>query len=48
MQHTPYGYEIVDGKVIVDEEKAEQIRKICENYLGGCPSRQQRKMSGLP
>ena len=35
MQHTPYGYEIVDGKAVVDEEKASQIRKICENYLGG-------------
>ncbi len=35
MQHTPYGYEIIDGKAVVDEEKAEQIRKICNNYLGG-------------
>lgn len=35
MQHTPYGYEIVTGKLVVDEEKAAQIRKICENYLSG-------------
>ncbi len=35
MRHTPYGYDIVDGKAVVNEEKAEQIRKICENYLGG-------------
>ena len=35
MQHTPYGYVIIDGKAVVDEEKAEQIRKICENYLSG-------------
>ncbi len=35
MRHTPYGYDIVDGKAVVNEDKAEQIRKICENYLGG-------------
>lgn len=35
MQHTPYGYEIVAGKVVIDEERAAQIRKICENYLSG-------------
>ena len=35
MRHTPYGYDIVNGKAVVNEEKAEQIRKICENYLEG-------------
>ena len=35
MRHTPYGYEIVDGKAVIDEEKAAVIRKICENYLSG-------------
>lgn len=35
MRHTPYGYKIIDGKAVVDEEKAAQVRKICENYLGG-------------
>ena len=35
MQHTPYGYEIIGGKAVIDEEKAGQIRKICENYLSG-------------
>jgi hypothetical protein len=35
MKHTPYGYEIVDGKAVIDEEKADAIRKICENYLSG-------------
>ncbi len=35
MRHTPYGYDIVDGKAVVNKEKAEQIRKICENYLSG-------------
>ena len=35
MQHIPYGYEIIGGKAVIDEEKAWQIRKICENYLSG-------------
>ena len=35
MRHTPYGYDIVDGKAVINEEKAEQIWRICENYLGG-------------
>lgn len=35
MRHTPYGYKIVDGKAVIDEEKADAIRKICENYLSG-------------
>lgn len=35
MQHTPYGYKIVDGKAAIDEEAAAAVRKICENYLNG-------------
>lgn len=35
MQHTPYGYKIVEGKAVIDEEKAAAVRKICENYLNG-------------
>ncbi|MEQ3102534.1 hypothetical protein AAA074_04860 [Coprococcus comes] len=25
MKHTPYGYDIVDGKVVVNEEQAAQV-----------------------
>lgn len=35
MQHTPYGYDIVDGKAVVNEEKAGILRRICGNYLAG-------------
>lgn len=35
MQHTPYGYDIVGGKAVVNEEQASNIHKICENYLSG-------------
>ena len=35
MKHTPYGYEIIGGKAVINEEQAEIIRKLCENYLSG-------------
>lgn len=35
MEHTPYGYKIVNGKAVVDEEKVTVLRKICDNYLSG-------------
>ena len=35
MVHTPYGYRIVGGKAVIDEEQAANIRKICEEYLTG-------------
>lgn len=35
MTHTPYGYKIVNGEAVIDEVKAEQIRKLFELYLGG-------------
>ena len=35
MQHTPSGSDIVGGKAVVNEEKAANLRKICENYLSG-------------
>lgn len=38
MKHTPYGYRIIGGKAVVNEEEAEIIRKICDNYLSGCYS----------
>jgi hypothetical protein len=35
MGHTPYGYRIENGKAIVDDEKAEQIKLLFEAYLSG-------------
>ena len=35
MRHTPYGYMIVNGRAVIDEEKAAKYRRICENYLSG-------------
>lgn len=35
MGHTPYGYKIVSGKAVIDEEKAEKLRALYDNYLDG-------------
>lgn len=35
MAHIPYGYCIVDGKAVVEEGQAEQIRMVFAEYLGG-------------
>lgn len=35
MVHTPYGYRIVGGKAVIDEEQATNIRRMCEDYLAG-------------
>lgn len=35
MKHTPYGYYIIGGKAVINEEQAAVLRKICENYLSG-------------
>ena len=35
MKHIPYGYDIADGKVVVDEEKAKNLKKIVDAYLAG-------------
>ena len=35
MEHTPYGYEIREGRAVVNEEQAGKIIEMCENYLSG-------------
>ena len=35
MGHTPYGYRIEGGRAVVDEEKAEKLRALFDNYLDG-------------
>ncbi len=35
MEHTPFGYDIINGIAVVNEEKAAILRKICDNYLSG-------------
>ena len=33
--HIPYGYRIVDGKAVVDEFQAEQVRTFFKEYISG-------------
>ena len=35
MRPTPFGYDIVDGRPVINEEQANVIRKLCDNYLSG-------------
>ena len=35
MGHTPFGYKIVDGKAVIDEEDAQKLRTFYEGYLSG-------------
>ena len=35
MTHIPYGYSIVDGKAVIDEEQAAKVRMIFSDYLSG-------------
>ena len=35
MAYIPYGYEMIDGVVTVDEEKANQVRMFFEKYISG-------------
>ena len=35
MGHTPYGYSIENGCATINEDEAEKIRKLYENYISG-------------
>ena len=48
MEHTPYGYRIVQGKAVIDDQEAANLRKICENYLSGMSFMKQRRTWELP
>ena len=35
MGHTPYGYSIENGMVVIDENQAKQVRGLFEGYISG-------------
>lgn len=47
MKHTPYGYDIVGGMAVINEEQAANLRKLCENYLSSMSLIQAAKDVGL-
>ena len=44
---TPYGYKIVNGGTVIDEEEAAQVRKIYDGYLSGLSLTGAAKAAGL-
>ncbi|MGC8718384.1 MAG: recombinase family protein [Thermodesulforhabdaceae bacterium] len=47
MGHTPYGYIIQNGKAIIDEMKAVQVRDLYQAYLSGLSLRDAAKKAGI-
>ena len=47
MKHTPYGYDIVGGAAVINEEQAAAIRQTCENYLSGMSMTQAARTAGI-
>lgn len=47
MGHTPYGYKIENGKAVVDETEAEQLKKLYSGYLSGLSLKESAKRAGI-
>lgn len=47
MAHIPYGYKIINGKAVVDEEQAENIRDFYKGYISGLALKVAAENSGL-
>lgn len=45
--HIPYGYRIEDGKAVVDEVQAEQVRTFFKEYISGKALKVAAEMVGL-
>ena len=47
MGHTPFGYRIENGKAVIDEATASQVRNLYKNYLSGLSLTNTAKEAGL-
>ena len=47
MSHIPFGYHIENGKALIDEEAAEQIKVLFQSYLSGDSLTTAAKKSGI-
>ena len=47
MGHTPFGYRIENGKAVIDDAAAAQVRDLYKNYLSGLSLTNAAKASGL-
>lgn len=47
MGHTPYGYQIKNGKAVINQNESNVIRQIYENYLSGMALVPAAKAAGI-
>jgi hypothetical protein len=47
MRHIPYGYDIIDGKAVINEEAAEQVRTFFQHYLNGVALTKAAELVGM-
>ena len=47
MRCTPYGYDIVDGKAVINEETAAQVRALFRHYLDGKALTKAAELAGM-
>ena len=47
MGHTPYGYRIENGKAVVDETAAEQVKELYAEYLAGLSLKSAAEKAGI-
>src|SRR5690625_7197241 len=47
MAHTPFGYEIVDGKIEIHAREAEQLKLLIQSYLSGKSLANAARESGI-
>lgn len=47
MTHTPYGYDIVDGKAVINEKTVEQVRSFFQNYLKSMALTKAAELAGM-
>lgn len=47
MGHTPFSYRIENGKAVIDEAAAAQVRELYKNYLSGLSLTNAAKEAGL-
>lgn len=47
MGHTPYGYRIENGRAVIDEKQAHQVRGLFESYILGLSLKDAAEKAGL-
>ena len=48
MGHTPYGYRIENGAAVINDQEAECVRRIFDNYISGMSLREAASAAGHP